>query len=87
MRSCGVVTVVQEHRFELEGDDGTYRHFTLAHDAPLGWHELKQLARDRCRVAVQHDAHPSGHTTAMVHAIARLQAHELVGAPEQGAIP
>lgn len=73
----GVVTVVQEHRFELQGDDGTRRHFTLAHDAPLGWNELIALERDRCHVAVRHDACRPGYTTAAVHGIERL-------APAQG---
>ena len=72
MIRCGVIIVVQEHRFELQGDDGTRRHFTLAHDAPLGWNELIALERDRCRVAVEHDAAPPGLTTAAVHSIERL---------------
>lgn len=72
MIRCGVIIVVQEHRFELQGDDGTRRHFTLAHDAPLGWNELVALERARCRVAVHHDPAPPGHTTAAVHAIDRL---------------
>ena len=71
MITRGTVVVVQEHRFELVGDDGTRRHFTLAHDAPLGWNELIVLERDRCRVAVRHDAARPGHTTAAVHAIER----------------
>jgi len=73
MRSCGVVTVVQEHRFELQGDDGTRRHFTLAHDAPLGWNELVRLQAEGCRVAVQHDPAEPHHTTAAVHSVERLQ--------------
>jgi hypothetical protein len=72
LHSCGIVTVVQEHRFELLGDDGTRRHFTLAHDAPLGWKELIALQHDGCRVAVRHDAPRPGHTTAAVHAMQRL---------------
>jgi hypothetical protein len=74
MQACGVVTVVQEQRFELLGDDGTRRHFTLAHDAPLGWNELIGLQAERCRVCVTHDAARAGHTTAAVHAIARAPA-------------
>ena len=77
MICCGVVIVVQEHRFELQGDDGTRRHFTLAHDAPLGWNELVGLERARCRVAVQHDPARPGHTTAAVHAIERIAPGEL----------
>jgi hypothetical protein len=72
MVACGVVTVVQEHRFELTGEDGTRRHFTLAHDAPLGWHELTGLEREGCRVAVRHDPPRPGTTSATVHAIERL---------------
>jgi hypothetical protein len=73
MLSSGVVTVVQEHRFELLGHDGTRRHFTLAHDAPLGWDELIRLEHDGCAVAVRHDPPLPGHTTAAVHAIGRLR--------------
>ena len=73
MLSSGVVTVVQEHRFELLRDDGTRRHFTLAHDAPLGWDELIALEHDGCAVTVRHDAAQPGHTTAAVHAIERLR--------------
>jgi hypothetical protein len=76
MLSSGVITVVQEHRFELLCDDGTRRHFTLAHDAPLGWNELLGLWREGARVAVQHDAAAAGSTTAAVHRVARLQPGE-----------
>ena len=76
MHSSGTVIVVQEHRFELLGDNGTRRHFTLAHDAPLGWHELVELQRERCKVRLQHDAQPHGHTTAAVHAVERLNPGE-----------
>jgi hypothetical protein len=76
MLSWGVVTVVQESRFELQGDDGTRRHFTLAPDAPLGWNELVRLQAEGCRVAVRHDASPPGHTTAAVHAIELARTNE-----------
>jgi len=72
VQTSGVVIVVQEHRFELVGDDGTRRHFTLAHDAPLGWKELVRLQAEGCRVALRHDAARPGHTTCAVHAVARL---------------
>lgn len=72
MHASGIITVVQEHRFELEGDDGTHRHFTLAHDAPLGWNELIRLQRERSRVTVRHDPPVPGHTTCAVHAVLRL---------------
>ncbi len=78
MQSTGVITIVQEHRFELLGDDGTRHHFTLAHDAPLGWRELRALEQEGCRVAVDHDPRTSpGHTTAAAHSIARLRRREL----------
>ena len=76
MLSSGVITVVQEHRFELLCDDGTRRHFTLAHDAPLGWNELLGLWREGAHVAVRHDAAAVGSTTAAVHRVARLQPGE-----------
>lgn len=76
MLVCGVVTVVQEQRFELLGDDGARRHFTLAHDAPLGPEELTQLVREGCRVAVDHDAAAAGETHATVHAVARVRPGE-----------
>ena len=72
MFSTGVVTVVQEHRFEVQGDDGTRRHFTLAPDAPLGWNELMRLQAEGCRVEVRHDPSPPGYTTAAVHTVERL---------------
>lgn len=73
MQTSGVIIVVQEHRFELQSDDGTRRHFTLAHDAPLGWEELKRLGHEGCHVDVQHDPPKPGYSTAAVHAITRLR--------------
>jgi hypothetical protein len=84
MQACGVVTLVQEQRFELLGDDGTRRHFTLAHDAPLGWHELTHLLSEGCRVAVRHDAPQPGHTTAAAHGLARLQPDDRATAHASG---
>ncbi|MEJ7928558.1 hypothetical protein WG922_01100 [Ramlibacter sp. AN1015] len=72
MQASGVVTVVQEHRFELRGDDGTHRRFTLAPGAPLGWQELVALERAGCRVTLDHDVPRPGTTTAAVHAVHRL---------------
>lgn len=76
MQASGVIVVVQEHRFELRCDDGVRRHFTLAHDAPLGWAELVHLQHDGCRVAVEHGAAKPGHSTAAVHRVLRLDLHE-----------
>lgn len=78
MLACGVITVVQEHRFQLLNDDGRRLHFTLAHDAPLGGQELQQLMRSRCRVGVTHDAAAAGHTSASAHAISRMQSGEQI---------
>ncbi len=69
----GVITVVQEHRFELLAEDGTRRRFTLAHGAPLGWNELVNLERDGARVAVRHEAARPGSTSLPAQALWRLQ--------------
>ena len=71
--SIGVITLVQEHRFELLAEDGTRRRFTLDHGAPLGWHELVSLERAGTRVAVRHEAAPSGSTSTTAQALWRLQ--------------
>jgi hypothetical protein len=84
LNSSGVVMVVQEHRFELFGDDGTRRHFTLAHNAPLGWHELVSLQRERCNVLVRHGPAQPGHTTSPAHAVERLSPGERL--PQQSPI-
>ena len=76
MQASGTIAVVQEHRFELRCDDGVRRHFTLAHDAPLGWAELVHLQREGCRVTVQHAAPQPGHSTAAAHQVRRLERHE-----------
>lgn len=76
MQASGVITVVQEHRFELQADDGVRRHFTLAHDAPLGWAELVRLQRDGCRVMVEHDAAKPGHSTAAARTVLRERPDE-----------
>jgi hypothetical protein len=39
----GVITVVQEHRFQLKQDNGQHRLFILAHNAPQEWSELQTL--------------------------------------------
>ena len=73
MQTLGVITQVQELRFELLADDGRRRHFTLSPAAPLGWDELTALEHEGCRIAVWHDAQRPGLTTARVHALARLR--------------
>ena len=73
MQTFGVITQVQELRFELLADDGRRRHFTLSPAAPLGWDELAALEHEGCRIVVWHDAQRPELTTARVHALARLR--------------
>jgi hypothetical protein len=48
----GVITLVQEQRFQLKGDDGRHRLFILTHDAAQEWSDLKQLEKANCPVTV-----------------------------------
>jgi hypothetical protein len=73
----GVITLVQEHRFHLLGDDGGKRLFILAHDAPLEWRDLDRFERCGSRVRVRFDAAPG--------LIART-AHDVVELPQSSAI-
>ena len=50
----GVITLVQEGRFELVTDGGRVMHFLLAHDASLEPQDLPALKRDRRRVRVDY---------------------------------
>jgi hypothetical protein len=50
----GVITLVQEGRFELVTDGGRVMHFLLAHDASLEPQDLPPLKRDRHRVRVDY---------------------------------
>ncbi len=51
----GVITLVQEDRFMLQCDDGSYRLFLLAHDCPAEGTELQQAMRRQVRVVVACD--------------------------------
>lgn len=42
----GIITVVQEHRFQLRQDNGQHRLFILGQDAPQEWSDLQAL-KDR----------------------------------------
>lgn len=65
----GVITIVQEHRFQLRQGDGQHRLFVLAHDAPQEWDELQMLKdreqpvtvyyrdNDKLLAATAHDIH------------------------------
>jgi hypothetical protein len=49
----GIVTAVQESRFQLALDTGGIRLLVLAHQAPLECAELLRLKRDRVPVVVR----------------------------------
>ena len=48
----GVITLVQEDRFTLLCNDGTYRLFLLAHDCPADIGEVEAAMREQARVMV-----------------------------------
>jgi hypothetical protein len=56
MRSVsGIVTVVQESRFRLLGDDQVERQFVLAHDAAAEPEDLGPLQRSQAHVTVRYE--------------------------------
>lgn len=56
--SHGVITLVQEHRFQLMNDAGGHALFVLAHDAPLEWQDLMRLQLAGRPVRVSHAPAP-----------------------------
>lgn len=52
--ASGVITVVQEHRFQLEDDDGRHQLFILAHDAEQEWSDLKRFEKTNSHVTVSY---------------------------------
>jgi hypothetical protein len=52
--TTGVITLVQETRFEIENGRGGHRLFLLAHDAPLEPADLQALLADGTPVRVEH---------------------------------
>lgn len=50
--ASGVVTVVQEGRFQLALEEGGTRLFVLAHDAGIEPEQLTALQREHTRVVV-----------------------------------
>jgi hypothetical protein len=54
----GVITVVQERRFQLEDDSGVRHLFLLAPDAAAEEHELAQCAARRSPVRVHYREAP-----------------------------
>lgn len=53
--ATGVITLVQEQRFQLAADGGEKRLFVLAHEARLDSHDLRRLSEAGLRVAVQYE--------------------------------
>lgn len=51
----GIVTLVQEGRFQMCGDDGGTRLFVLAHGAPLEPQDLPPLLSGGVRVTVHYE--------------------------------
>jgi hypothetical protein len=68
-RAHGTITLVQEERFELACDDGSHKHFVLAHDAPLEADELTRLEQGGAMVEVEYDDPPG----LIVHTAHRLR--------------
>jgi hypothetical protein len=65
----GRITVVQESRFRLLGDDGITRHFILAHDANLEPQDLGPLQQVQARVRVR-CTEPQGILAILAHEVA-----------------
>lgn len=63
-RLDGVVTIVQESRFQLIDDDGVAHHFLLAHGAAIEPEQLPSLLQRRVRVAYTDPANLIGHRAA-----------------------
>jgi hypothetical protein len=62
MRSIeGVVTIVQEARFQLQDDDGVGHQFVLGYEAPLEPEQLPSLAQRRVRVSYSEPRGLIGH--------------------------
>lgn len=70
----GVILLVQEHRFQLETEQGTRLNFMLRHDAGLEWRDLLELEQSRRPVEVIFQ--PSLHLSALaVSEVRELPAH------------
>ncbi len=57
----GVVTIVQEGRFQLQDQDGVSHLFLLGHDAPLEPEQLPSLSQRRVRVRYSQPSRMIGH--------------------------
>ena len=55
----GVVTLVQESRFQLTNDEGVSHLFVLSHKAPLEPAQLVPLQQSQARVTVRFEEAPN----------------------------
>ena len=55
----GVITVVQESRFQMRDDRGVYHHFLLSHRAAAEPADLEPLRKRETRVRVRYDKAPN----------------------------
>jgi hypothetical protein len=62
----GVVTVIQEGRFQLVDDDGVAHHFVLAHDAASEPEQLPSLLMRRVRVSYSDPKGIIGHAATKI---------------------
>ncbi len=53
-KMSGFITLTQEDRFQLAGEDGRKQLFLLSHSAPLDVSDLQRLERGRIRVTVHY---------------------------------
>jgi hypothetical protein len=53
-RMQGIVTIVQESRFQLTDDDGVSHLFVLGHDSAAEPDQLEPLQRRQARVSVDY---------------------------------
>jgi hypothetical protein len=67
----GIVTIVQEGRFQLVDRDGVSHMFVLYHSAPPEAEQLPPLQRDQARVCVEY-THAHNIIGLLAHAIIRL---------------
>ena len=73
----GIITVAQEGRFRLVGDDGRPMQFVLAHDAAVEPQDLGPLQKAQARVTVHYDDSRSL-IAGIVH---RIDVHERTAPP------
>jgi hypothetical protein len=60
-RLDGVITIVQESRFQLMDDDGVGHHFLLGHGAAIDPEQLPSLLERRVRISYTDPGNLIGH--------------------------